>query len=97
MDAICVAPGGLGSSFDQLALNREMLVTQGVKLRGVILNKVDPSKMEMISVSARCFERHGNVIKSTGVFLKSIEAMGRETLRLYPSTRCIESPVHSRF
>lgn len=49
MDAICVALGGLGSSFDQLALNREMLQKHGVRLKGVILNKVNPNKMDMIS------------------------------------------------
>ncbi|ETW01857.1 hypothetical protein H310_06426 [Aphanomyces invadans] len=48
MDAICIALGGLGSSFDQLALNREMLLKHGVKLKGVILNKVDPTKHDMV-------------------------------------------------
>lgn len=33
MDAICVTLGGLGSSFDQLALNRDMLQKNGVRLR----------------------------------------------------------------
>ncbi|RHY95488.1 hypothetical protein DYB37_003459 [Aphanomyces astaci] len=33
MDAICIALGGLGSSFDQLALNREMLLKHGVQLK----------------------------------------------------------------
>jgi hypothetical protein len=33
MDAICIALGGLGSSFDQLALNHEMLQKHGVKLK----------------------------------------------------------------
>ncbi|KDO26146.1 hypothetical protein SPRG_08507 [Saprolegnia parasitica CBS 223.65] len=48
MDAICIALGGLGSSFDQLALNREMLIKHGIKLKGVIVNKVDPRKMDMV-------------------------------------------------
>ncbi|KAH9052430.1 hypothetical protein Ae201684P_001611 [Aphanomyces euteiches] len=48
MDAICIALGGLGSSFDQLALNREMLLKHGVQLKGVVLNKVDPGKLDMI-------------------------------------------------
>ncbi|OQS06741.1 hypothetical protein THRCLA_01237 [Thraustotheca clavata] len=48
MDAICIALGGLGSSFDQLALNREMLLKHGVKLKGVIVNKVEPKKMDMV-------------------------------------------------
>lgn len=48
MDVVCVALGGLGSSFDQLAMNRELLVKHNVRLRGVILNKVNPKKMDMI-------------------------------------------------
>ena len=52
MDVVCIALGGLGSSFDQLAMNRELLVRHNVRLRGVILNKVNPDKMDMIQV---CF------------------------------------------
>ncbi|RLN96088.1 hypothetical protein BBJ28_00005061 [Nothophytophthora sp. Chile5] len=48
IDAVCVALGGLGSSFDQLAMNRELLRQNNVRLRGVILNKVNPKKMDMI-------------------------------------------------
>ncbi|ETN01740.1 hypothetical protein, variant 3 [Phytophthora nicotianae INRA-310] len=48
IDAVCVALGGLGSSFDQLAMNREMLKQNNVRLRGVVLNKVNPKKMDMI-------------------------------------------------
>lgn len=50
MDVVCIALGGLGSSFDQLAMNRELLVKHNVRLRGVILNKVNPGKMDMIQV-----------------------------------------------
>jgi hypothetical protein len=50
MDVVCIALGGLGSSFDQLAMNRELLVKHNVRLRGVILNKVNPAKMDMIQV-----------------------------------------------
>lgn len=39
MDAICVTLGGLGSSFDQLAMNRELLNKHGVKLQVVFCNK----------------------------------------------------------
>lgn len=51
MDVVCIALGGLGSSFDQLAMNRELLVKHNVRMRGVILNKVNPQKMDMIKVS----------------------------------------------
>ena len=49
LDAILVAPGGLGSSFDELATNKAICDAHGVKVRGVILNKVHPNKCEMIS------------------------------------------------
>ena len=48
MDAICVAPGGLGSSFDQLALNREMLRSHGVNLK--VLSPV----RESLSIEIGC-------------------------------------------
>lgn len=46
---ILVAPGGVGSSFDQLALNRAVCEKHGVKVAGVILNRVLPEKREMIT------------------------------------------------
>lgn len=56
MDVVCIALGGLGSSFDQLAMNRELLVKHNVRLRGVILNKVNPSKIDMIQVRTRLLQ-----------------------------------------
>jgi phosphate acetyltransferase len=40
VDVVIIAPGGLGISFDQLALNKALLEVHGAHLRGVILNKV---------------------------------------------------------
>jgi len=40
--------GGLGSSFDEIALNKALLDQNGVRLKGVILNKVLPEKREMV-------------------------------------------------
>lgn len=45
---ILVAPGGLGSSFDELALNVLMCRHHGVKVSGVILNRVLEDKREMV-------------------------------------------------
>ncbi len=45
---ILVASGGLGSSFDELALNYVQCEKQGAKVAGVILNRVLPEKREMI-------------------------------------------------
>lgn len=45
---ILVAPGGLGSSFDELALNLQMCRHHGVRVGGVILNRVLETKREMV-------------------------------------------------
>lgn len=45
---ILIATGGLGSSFDELALNYASCEKYGVKVAGVILNRVIPEKREMI-------------------------------------------------
>ncbi|KAG5178677.1 AAA domain-containing protein [Tribonema minus] len=47
-EMILVANGGLGSAFDELELNRCMCKEYGVKISGVILNKVVPDKVEMV-------------------------------------------------
>eukprot|EP00961_Rhodomonas_salina_P184194 2487229-Rhodomonas_salina.2 len=43
VDVVIIAEGGLGRSFDQLALNKALLEKHGARLRGVILNKVCPT------------------------------------------------------
>jgi len=41
---VIVANGGLGNSFDELELNRNLLQSIGVDIAGVIINKVRPDK-----------------------------------------------------
>jgi hypothetical protein len=48
LDVILIASGGLGSAFDELALNLQMCQEYGVKVRGVILNRVMDDKREML-------------------------------------------------
>ena len=48
LEVVIIAPGGLGISFDQLALNKALLEKHGARLRGVILNKVEPAKYDMV-------------------------------------------------
>lgn len=45
---VLVCLGGLGSSFDELALNRAMLKEHGVRLQGVVVNQIVPDKRDMI-------------------------------------------------
>lgn len=47
-DVVLVANGGIGSAFDELEMNRVMLKECGVRLRGVVLNKVMPDKVDMV-------------------------------------------------
>ncbi|KAF0717778.1 Aste57867_2095 [Aphanomyces stellatus] len=48
VDMLLIANGGIGSAFDDLSLNRAMCKSYGVRVRGVILNKVRPSKVDMM-------------------------------------------------
>jgi len=48
LECIIVAPGGLGQSFDLLSINLALLEKHGVRLKGVILNRVEPGKAEMV-------------------------------------------------
>lgn len=48
LDMVLIASGGLGSAHDELALNINLCHQQGVRVRGVILNRVLDDKREMI-------------------------------------------------
>lgn len=48
LEVILVSTGGVGAAFDQLALNRMMFESAGVKVRAIILNKVIPDKRGMV-------------------------------------------------
>lgn len=48
LDMVIIASGGLGSAFDELALNVAMCRHYGVKVKGVILNRVLEKKRGMI-------------------------------------------------
>ncbi|KAI9919601.1 hypothetical protein PsorP6_017713 [Peronosclerospora sorghi] len=68
VDMVLVANGGLGSAFDDLALNYAMCKAHGVKIRGVILNKVLPSRVEMLREYFPKAMRHwGGTVSLLGV------------------------------
>jgi phosphate acetyltransferase len=48
LDMVMIASGGLGSACDELALNFSLCQQYGVKVRGVILNRVLDDKRDMI-------------------------------------------------
>ena len=45
---VLVCNGGIGSSVDEIELNRQLCLAHGARVAGVILNKVQPAKMEMV-------------------------------------------------
>jgi dethiobiotin synthetase len=60
LDVVLVCEGGLGSAFDELSMNIAMCRQQDVNVRAVILNKVLPSKLEMLrDYFGRALEPHG--------------------------------------
>lgn len=48
LDIVIIAKGGVGSAFDELALNKILCDRLGITIRGVILNKVYSDKEEMV-------------------------------------------------
>ncbi|MEM8727569.1 MAG: AAA family ATPase [Chlamydiota bacterium] len=48
LDMILIASGGLGSSFDALAVNKALCDAHGVNIAGVILNRVHADKRQMV-------------------------------------------------
>lgn len=48
LDVVMVAPGGVGLTIDLLSLNLNLFQSLGVKVHGVILNRVHATKREMV-------------------------------------------------
>ncbi|MCB1117772.1 MAG: AAA family ATPase, partial [Chlamydiia bacterium] len=48
-DMIMIASGGLGSSFDAIAVNKALCDQHGVRIAGIILNRVLDDKRQMIT------------------------------------------------
>ncbi|CAM9796154.1 unnamed protein product [Laminaria digitata] len=63
---ILVANGGLGSAYDELELNRGICEKYGITVRGVVLNKVVPEKLEMVK------EYFGKLLQSWDVPLLAV-------------------------
>ena len=58
LNMVIVVNGGLGSAFDDLAINRLACIHHGVNIKGVIVNKVVPDKVPMIQdYFARALQR----------------------------------------
>jgi phosphate acetyltransferase len=53
LPVLLLASGGLGSAFDELALNKNLCDKFGVKVIGVLLNRVIPEKRQMVETYMR--------------------------------------------
>lgn len=51
--AIIIASGGIGSSIDEICLNRALFEQQGVPVLGAIVNKVLPEKYDKVAAAVR--------------------------------------------
>lgn len=58
---ILVASGGLGSSFDALAVNKALCDAEGVRIAGIILNRVHDDKRDMVLTYMEKALAHWNI------------------------------------
>ncbi len=81
MDMVIIASAGLGSSFDEIALNKTLCDHYGVKVRGVILNRVQEDKRSMVQ----------------NYFPKALKAWGIPLLGCIPFNNFLSTPCMSDF
>jgi len=80
-DVVLVANGGIGSSFDELEMNHSMVLAAGARVRGVVLNKVIPDKVEMVReyFGKLLSQRWGGSVALLGV-VPDLPFLGKSTL-----------------
>jgi len=74
---ILVACGGIGKPFDEVSLNRAVFEKEGVRILGVILNKVNSEKAEEI----------------THYFKKALQRVGLPLLAVIPTSPRLQHPT----
>jgi len=83
---ILVSSGGIGRPIDEIALNKTLFEKEGVKLLGVVINKVMPEKFDKI-----------NRLVSAGLKRKGIEVLGAipyNPMLSYPTVRQIREETN---
>jgi hypothetical protein len=76
-NVILISSGGVGKPIDEVMLNKALLDREGVKLAGVIVNKVLPEKYERISRLAR----------------KGLEQKGLNVFGMLPYQKVLDIPT----
>lgn len=61
LDMLLVANGGIGNTIDTLELNKAMCDKENVNIKGVVINKVIPSKQEEISYYVSKYLKQYNI------------------------------------
>ncbi len=74
---VIVACGGIGKPFDEISLNRAVFEKEGVPILGIILNKVNPEKIEEISY----------------YFEKALKRIGLPLLAVIPTSPRLRHPT----
>lgn len=76
---VIVSSGGIGRPVDEVLLNRAVFEKEGVRIAGIVVNKILPDKMDMISdYLGRSLKYHG--LKLLGV-MPETKKLSRLTLR----------------
>jgi len=71
---ILVSPGGIGNPIDEVMLNKSLFDKKGVKLAGVVVNKVLPHKYEKINKYVRMgFKRLGIPVLGVVPYMEVLE------------------------
>jgi BioD-like phosphotransacetylase family protein len=78
---ILVAPGGIGNPIDEITMNKSLFDKMGVKLAGVIINKVLPHKYDKINTYVR----------------KGLDRLGITTLGVIPYVELLDIPTMQDF
>ncbi len=78
---ILVAPGGIGNPIDEIAINKSLFDKMGVKLAGVIINKVLPHKYDKVDRYVR----------------KGLDRLGIPALGVIPYVELLDIPTMHDF
>ncbi len=80
-EVIMVAEGGIGSTIDELNVNLALFREQGIPIKGVIVNKVLPAKMEQVKYYVgKKLDRYGIPMLGLLPFEKSLTFPIMETI-----------------
>ncbi len=95
LDMIIIASGGLGSTFDELALNKVQCDQFGVNIVGVILNRVLSEKMDMIkNYKQKALDRWNIPLLGCIPYNKFLSTPSLEDLKNLLKTKLLSGETH---